>query len=115
MLSLNVKRVMRLRGVENQRSLLDDLEFAPATARRLLAGDVLRIELEDLEKLCIALKCTPNDLLDWTPPESLEANASGQALHKLTHDPEDITRLLGSLPLEKVQALADELRQSETK
>lgn len=114
MLALNLKRVLRLRGIENQRSFLLELDFAPATARRFLNGEVWRIELEDLEKVCLALKCTPNDLLEWQPHET-QADADAQALAKLRHDNSDLTKLLASLPLERVQEITDALRRTETK
>lgn len=115
MLSLNLKRVMRLRGIENQRNFLLGLDFAPATVRRFLNGEVWRIELSDLEEICLALKCTPNDLLEWKPAEN-QADAGGQALGKLMHSAaEDLTKLLGTLPMEKFEEIADILRQSKSK
>lgn len=67
MLYLNLKRVMRLRGIDNHYKLLVDLGFAPATVRNFLGSGVRRIDFEHLERICLALNCTPNDVLEWLP------------------------------------------------
>lgn len=110
MLYLNLKRVMRLRGVENHYKMLVDLGFAPATVRNFLANRVWRISFEHLEKLCLALNCTPNDLIEWLPPDN-QANADAQALIKLKRNKEDdLPKLLKDLPIEKFEEIIDILQ-----
>lgn len=109
MLYLNVKRVMHLRGIENHNQFIIKLGFAPATARKMLRGEHWRIDVAHIERLCLALKCTPNDLLEWQPPEN-NANPGAEALNKLRHGENDLTKLLGSLPLEKLDEAASILR-----
>lgn len=105
---------MRLRGIENRRKFIIDMGFAPATARKLLSNQVWRLDLDHLERFCLALKCTPNDLLEWKPEEN-QADADAQALSKLTHGTEDLSKLLGSLPMEKFAEITDTLRRTEDK
>lgn len=101
MLYLNIKRLMRIRGIDNHYKFILDLGFAPATVRNLLSNAVWRINFDHLEKFCLALNCTPNDILQWQPPDN-QANAEAQALIKLKRDPaEDLPKLLSSLPMEK--------------
>ena len=110
MLYLNIKRVMRLRGVENHYKMLLDLGFAPQTARNFLKNAVWRISFEHLERLCLALECTPNDLLEWLPSEK-QTNAETQALIKLKRDgEEDIAKMIRSLPIEKFEQIAEILQ-----
>ena len=115
MLYLNLKRVMRLRGVENHYKMLLDLGFAPATVRNLLSNRVWRIDFENLEKICIALNCTPNDVLEWLPPEN-QANPEAHALIKMTRNKDaDLPKLLKDLPLEQFDQIIEILQQNKAK
>ena len=115
MLYINLKRVMRLRGVENHYKMLLDLGFAPATARNLLGNAVRRISFKHLERLCLALNCTPNDVLQWLPPDN-QATPEAQALIKLKRNQdEDISKLLNTLPMEKFEQIAEILQDSSSK
>lgn len=94
---------MNLRGVPNHYRMLLDLGFAPATAKNFLGDDVRRITFDHLERLCVALNCTPNDLLEWKPADS-QATAETQALIKLKRDKEEnIPKMLNSLPIEQLE------------
>lgn len=115
MLIINLKRVMRLRGVEKRSKLLVALGMAPATARNFLAGDAQRIQLEHLEKICLALNCTPNDLFEWHPSPPQNINPETRALNKLNRQGEDLGQLLGSLPLEKFEQIMDIMQELKDK
>lgn len=115
MLYINLRRVMQMRGVNNHYKMLVDLGFAPATARNFLGGAVERINLEHLERLCLALNCTPNDLLEWSPADN-QANAEAQALIKLKRSGEaDLSKLLGTLPMDKFEQVIDILQDLKSK
>jgi len=115
MLYINLKRILRLRGVEKYNKFIISLGFAPATARKLLANDVRRIDFDNLERLCLALSCTPNDLLEWYPPDT-QANPEAQSLIKLKRNrEEDFTKLISKLPLEKFEQIAEILQDSSSK
>lgn len=103
---------MRLRGIENHYKLLVDLGFAPATVRNLLGCSVRRIDFEHLERICLALNCTPNDILEWLPAET-HINAEAQDLIKLKRDKEaDLSKLLSKIPMEKFEEIAGLLQDS---
>ena len=115
MLYLNLKRVMRLRGIEKHNKFLVDLGFAPATVRNLLKNAVWRMDFENLERICLALNCTPNDVLEWLPPDN-QANPEAQALIKLTRKKEnDLPKLLKDLPIEKFEQIIDLLNDNNNK
>lgn len=113
MLYLNLKRVLFLRGVEKPGKFIENLGFAPATARKFLGRSVRSIALEHLERICLALNCTPNDLLEWLPPENRRADASAPpALAKLQRAAAtDLQQMLGALPMEQVEQIADILQR----
>lgn len=117
MLYINLRRVMRLRGVEDHYKMLVELGFAPATARNFLGYGVRRITFEHLEQLCLALNCTPNDLLEWKPNDN-QATAEAQALIKLKRNQEeDLQKLLGSMPMEQIEqafGIIQELKNKES-
>lgn len=106
MLYLNINRVMRLRGIGQSYKMLVKNGFVPATARKLVKNELRRVDLDVIERLCLTLNCTPNDLFAWQP-SSDQANPDAQGLIKLKRDPsQDLAKLLGSMPIEKFDEVA---------
>ena len=104
MLSYNLKRIFILRGISNPFSYLVDNGFSVTTASRLLHGKVNALNFKFVEKLCILFKCTPNDLLAWTPGKNtqlpndlplLELNRSTDLIA--------ITQMRTNLPLNELE------------
>lgn len=115
MLSINIKKVMRLRGIENHYGLLTSLGFVPSTARNFLRNDVVLVRLEQIERLCVALNCTPNDLLEWTPNPN-QAVSDAHSLNAIKRKPErDLPALLGEVPLDKFEQIVDILQELKNK
>lgn len=101
MIYLDIKRVMKVRGIENHYKKLVDLGISPAKVKNLLGKSAIRITFDHLEKICLLLNCTPNDLLVWRPNDA-QANPEAQALIKLKRDEsEDLSKIMKSLPIEK--------------
>ncbi len=114
MLYLNIKRVLRLRGIEKPNQFIINLGFAPATARNILRNSVWRMDFAHLERFCLALNCTPNDLLEWMPEN--QPNAETQALFKLKREgTEDLSKLLNTLPIEQFDKITEILRELKSK
>lgn len=111
MFYLNLKKIMRLRGIENDYRMLLKLGFASSTARMLLDGSAYQIKFEQLEKICLALNCTPNDLLEWQPPAESPV-AETHSLQNLRRKPEkDLPKLLAEIPSNKLDQVIDILQQ----
>lgn len=110
MIYINLKRVMRLRGVDNHYKMLVKLGFAPVTAKNFIEGAVWRINFEHLEQLCVALNCTPNDLLEWQPDagQNLSETHSLNALQRKSD--KDLSKLIGEIPMEKFEQILDILK-----
>lgn len=113
MLSLNVKRMMRLRGVENHYHLMLELGFVPSTARAFLSGEIVLIKLEQLEKLCVALNCTPNDLLEWRPNASQNVSETHSMNGLKRSADKDLPKLLSEIPPEKFAQIIEILQQNK--
>ena len=90
------------------------------TYRLLVFGTKNKINmfsLEHLEKICMLLGCTPNDLLDWAPQKEDEAVAKHplSALRREIKEV-DLPVLLRELPLNKLgelQTMIEQLRKDK--
>ena len=115
MLYLNIKKMMRLRGIEKHYNLMLKLGFVPWSANNFLNGTARQVKLDQLEQLCKALNCTPNDLLEWKP-DANEPIAETHALNGLRKKTEkDLPDLLGEIPMEKFEQILDILQDLKDK
>jgi DNA-binding Xre family transcriptional regulator len=115
MLNLNIKRMRRLRGVEKHYNLMIRLGFVSSTARLFLSGEIVSIKLEQLEKICIALNCTPNDLIEWQP-EAGQMVAETHSMNKLKRRAEkDLPKLLNEIPPDKFEQILKILQDLKDK
>jgi DNA-binding Xre family transcriptional regulator len=108
MLVLNPSRLIRARGIREPYTFLREAGLPAGAARKILHGEYARPPLEHLERLCILLQCTPNDLLRWTPGEGQSPQLP---LAALAREDEDLAFLeqLRDLPLPALRALGKEL------
>lgn len=113
MLTLDIRPILKLRGINNPYTFLVKMGFVPRTAVAWTNGDVGYIRPEQVEKLCVALNCTPNDLFHHTP-SSKSPLADNHALNALirTGSAPDITQLLRNLPPDRLSDLAASLTES---
>lgn len=111
MLKLSLIRALQLRGVGNHKRFLRDLGFAASSVKGFLNGTAEQIKYEQLEQLCVALNCTPNDLFEWQPDERRQI-APTHSLNKLKK--KNLAQMLNDVPLEKfeqVETLFDDLQK----
>ncbi|MFZ1805630.1 MAG: helix-turn-helix transcriptional regulator [Cyclobacteriaceae bacterium] len=108
MLKFELQSLMESREVQDSLSFLVKAGFNYHTAHRLLRTNSRSIRMDHVEQLCIALNCTPDDLLVWEAPKSM-SNLSKHPLKKLTNRQRkgSILPKIKSLPQDKL----DELRQ----
>jgi hypothetical protein len=106
---------MRLRGIEKHYNFLLNLGFVPSTANNFLRDEVTLFRLEQLEKLCMALNCTPNDLLEWKP-DANQAVAETHSMNNLKRQGDrDFPKLLNAVPMEKFEQIVDILQDLNKK
>jgi DNA-binding Xre family transcriptional regulator len=70
MLRINLQRICKVRGVERPTLYLQSCGLTVTTATRAVKGEYENFSMETIERLCLIFHCTPNDLLEWTPPKS---------------------------------------------
>jgi DNA-binding Xre family transcriptional regulator len=114
MLRFEASRGFHLRGIENPISFMMKNGINRSTASNLYRGQVELLRLEHLEKLCSLLRCTPNDLLSWTPNAKAPQDEDHplQAL-KRDRPAKNIAEIASKLPLEKLdrlETILEELR-----
>jgi len=104
MLKYNINRVIKARGIDKPNKFLRQAGIYEAFALRIKNNKVNRINLPTIEKLCILLKCTPNDLMEWEADSNAEPfsdhplNIMMQGRKKV----KDISQMLNSVPFEKL-------------
>jgi DNA-binding Xre family transcriptional regulator len=114
MLTFNPKNTLSLRGIEKTTAFLVRLGMDYSTASRFLKSTSQFVKIRDIENLCVALNCTPNDLFEWKPDESavLPESHSLRALEKQerTKHLQEIVKDIPSDKLAMVEKLLNELK-----
>src|SRR4051812_41222041 len=72
MLGLNLERILKLRGISEPFAWLTRNGFKSDTAHRILNNRRSHLKMAYLEKLCLLLNCTPNDLMEWHAGENVQ-------------------------------------------
>ena len=112
MLKYNFNRMFKARGVEKPHSYLRKAGFSPAFASKIKNNKIKRLELNELERLCLLLRCTPNDLMEWVPEPN--ANVSDTHPMKELKKPEhevDFVKTLNEVPIGKLEELERILKE----
>jgi DNA-binding Xre family transcriptional regulator len=109
MLILDVKNMMKARGIGKPFAFLRDSGLPAGAAQKIMSGAYERPSLNHIEQLCILLQCTPNDLLLWVPDEGQHADIP---LGALQQQDEDLSFLatLQDLPIDQLRELGKQLR-----
>lgn len=113
MLKLNIWKIARVRGIKNLPLELQKWGFNKLSSYRFNENRVKYFRLAEIEKLCLMLNCTPNDLFVWKPEKVNSTNNKDLALNKLNgQESPDIIELTKTMPLDKfpeIKKILDEL------
>jgi len=113
MLRINLQRICKVRGVERPTLYLQSCGLTVTTSARAVKGEYENFSMQTIEKLCLIFHCTPNDLLEWTPPKS--SNIPGTeplyALRRLDKV-SSVSQLINNASLEQLEKI-QELIQKE--
>lgn len=112
MLKFDPRRVFGLRGIKKDLTFLMKNGVGRSTASNLLNFGVSYVKIEHLEKLCLLLRCTPNDLFDWKPPKDAVIDEA-HPLMNLRREPKgkDLADMVSDIPLEKLEQIEGLLNQ----
>ncbi len=112
MIYLDIERIMGLRGISSPQKYLMDNGFSSDIAQRILHNRNSYIKYHYLERICLLLHCTPNDVLTWQPFAGVD---KAQPLFALVHNTQDVLDKLKSAPIEKLNKFSEWLAQHDEK
>ena len=114
MLVWNLKKGFAARNVDKPYSWLVRQGFSPGVASRMSTGKTDKISLKHLEKLCLVLNCTPNDLLEWKAPnKKLDNPQCGLYMLKPASSKASAAEVVNALPMAQLEKLAKVLREGK--
>ncbi len=104
MLSLNLQRIFKARGIEHPYRFLVKGGFVPFTAHKYKNNKVEQIRLDHIEQLCILLNCTPNEIFEWIPNDLLD-DRMDHPLQSIRRREKkiDINKMLSKLSIQKLE------------
>jgi len=102
MLYTNIQKLFALRGITKPAKFLMQNGFTRTMAYNITSSRFTYLDMNKFEKLCIALSCTPNDLLEWQPNPSA-AIPESHPLHALKPNPNsNLTEVLKNIPIPQI-------------
>ncbi len=106
MLQLQLQQIIKQRGVSSPLKYLVKNGFTYHTAHRLLHNSIDSISFPNIEKLCILLNCSINDLFVYSNNNNANV-AADHPLNKLTQQGTtiNIAQTLQQLPYNKIKQL----------
>ncbi len=105
MLYINLRKILSDRGIERHIPYLRKIGLANYTAKSMLSSGNKYLGLEHAERICLALKCSPNDLLEWRPDAGTPPPPDDHPLHKLRPKEVNLSQQLRSLNPEQLEAV----------
>ena len=103
MIRFNFTRVFVARGIERPYSFLRKAGISGSFSSRISKNEVARMNVSNLERLCMILHCTPNDLLEWTPEKDFDPTKKHPLdAIKNTNTMINISNSLISIPADKL-------------
>ena len=111
MLKYNLKYVFKQKGITQPVGYLTEAGIKKSTAGRLAKGTFKNIPPDTLETLCLLFRCTPNDLMEWTPGAKQTIDNT-QPITKLVKDYSliaDLRNISGDIPYEKLSLFAEKM------
>lgn len=116
MLSINLKRLTKLKGISRPFSHFMSLGYSRGLASKMAQNQMQTFSVKRLEELCIHFNCTPNDIFEFRP-DSKNPLPETHPLYTLKRDDstEELINLLHDLPVEKIRALAALIKKENVK
>ena len=97
-----------MRGIQRPYSFLVKNGFAAQTATNWSQNYIGCVRAEQMEKLCMLLNCTPNDLFEWRD-DNKTVVPDGHALSSLKKSNNPF--VLRDIPADKLEKLGEMLEQ----
>jgi DNA-binding Xre family transcriptional regulator len=117
MLIYNFDRIFKARGIERPFSYLRKAGFSDYLSSKIANNRIKSIRLSSIERFCLLMKCTPNDIMVWIPENNMDYESDHPMnIIKSNDDDVDIIKLINSVPLGKlpeIEKLIEEALEKE--
>ena len=112
MIKYNFERIFRARGIARPFSFLQRNGFSDNFASRINNNRVARLDMKQLERLCLLLKCTPNDIMEWNP-ESVTDLDKSHPLNEIRRPiaEVDMVKTISSIPLCQLEEIENLIKE----
>lgn len=112
MIQYNFDRVFRARGIERPFTFLKQAGFSDNFATKVKNNRVLRLNLRELEKLCLILRCTPNDFCEWVQDKDTQVD-SDHPINSIKRSDKvvDMIKTLNSIPLGQLDEIESIIKE----
>lgn len=115
MLKLNLARLFELRGIRKPIAFLKQHGLKTGMAFYVYHNKQKSLKPMLIEKLCWILKCTPNDLFQWSP-DSKEEDTETHPLLALKHEEEiDLANITEDIPIDKLKEFQKGVKELKEK
>jgi hypothetical protein len=116
MLTFNFTRIFKARGIDKPFRYLVNAGYSEGFSTRIVNNRTEKLNLKDIEKLCVMFQCTPNDLLQWYPSKN-EINIENHPLYSLkrTEKVIHLTKILNAVPLNKLDTIENIIQEELAK
>jgi len=109
MLKYNLKRLINNRAVLQPVGYLKKFGFSFTTSSRLVGGRFSTLKLSQLENLCIAFNCTPNDLLEYIPDEKIKTKDHPLTTLIRNEQTKKVNEILNDIPIDMLSAFTNKI------
>jgi DNA-binding Xre family transcriptional regulator len=113
MLRWNILRVTRLRGIEKPYAFFRKRGFSHYTAYNMAKGKPGNLSLAKIEQVCLALKCSPTDLLEFIPTQN--TSAAHQVFDSLKKDgsQQSLKNMLNKMSFSEINTVVEEINRKK--
>lgn len=105
-------RLFKARGIERPFTFLQQAGFSMNFASKIKNNRVSRLNMKQMEKLCLLLKCTPNDMMAWIPDKNAPYDDDVPlAALRMSETEIDMVKTINSIPLGKLERIEQLIRE----
>jgi DNA-binding Xre family transcriptional regulator len=111
MLKYNLKRLINKRAVLEPVGHLKKFGFTFSTASRVAGGRFSTLKLSQLENLCIAFHCTPNDLFEYIPDDKIKTQKHPLTTLIRNEQSKKVNEILNDIPIDMLSDFTNKIDQ----
>lgn len=111
MLKYNLKRLINNRAVLQPVGYLQKFGVTKQTASRIVGGRFSTLKLSQLENLCIAFHCTPNDLLEYIPDDKIKTQNHPLASLIRNEQTKKVNEILNDIPIDMLSSFTNKIEE----